>query len=67
LLILISAVTLFAHWPLSAELPAAALIVPLPAGIRNAGDMTLWIITRCPTRGAFVWLTLKGEPPTMGA
>jgi hypothetical protein len=49
-LVVISAVALFVHWPLSAELMAAALIVLLLAGIRNAWDMTVWIITRSPTR-----------------
>jgi hypothetical protein len=49
-LVVISAVALFVHWPLSAELMAAALVVLLLAGIRNAWDMTAWIITRSPTR-----------------
>jgi hypothetical protein len=51
LLVVISAVTLFVHWPLSAELLAGALIVLLLAGIRNTRDMTVWIVTRSPTRG----------------
>lgn len=50
LLVVISAVTLLVHWPLSAELMATALIVLLLAGIRNAWDMTSWIITRPPSR-----------------
>ena len=41
LLVVISAVTLFVHWPLSAELIATALIALLLAGIRNAWDMTV--------------------------
>jgi hypothetical protein len=49
LLVVASAVTLFAHWPSSAELIAAALIVLLLAGIRNAWDMTVWIVTRSQT------------------
>jgi hypothetical protein len=50
LLVAASAITLFEHWLSSAELIAAALIVLLLAGIRNAWDMTVWIITRSPTR-----------------
>jgi len=50
LLVVVSAITLFAHRSLSAELTAAALIVLLLAGIRNAWDMTVWIITRSQTR-----------------
>jgi hypothetical protein len=50
LLVVVSGVTLFAHRPLSAELTAAALIVLLLAGTRNAWGMPLWIITRSQTR-----------------
>lgn len=50
LLVAASAITLFEHWLSSAELIAAALIGLLLAGIRNAWDMTVWIITRSPTR-----------------
>jgi hypothetical protein len=50
LLVVVSAGALFAHRPLSAELAAVALIVLLLAGIRNAWDMTVWIITRSPLR-----------------
>ena len=49
-LVLVSAVALFEHRRSSAELMAAALIVLLLAGIRNAWDMTVWIITRSQTR-----------------
>jgi len=49
LLAVVSAVALFAHWPLSAELIAAALIVVLLAGIRNAWDMTVRVVTRSQT------------------
>ncbi|HXW28020.1 MAG TPA: hypothetical protein VEK55_01550 [Xanthobacteraceae bacterium] len=49
LLVVVSAVALFEHWPLSAELIAAALIVLLLAGIRNAWDMTVWVVTRSQT------------------
>jgi hypothetical protein len=50
LLVVVSAVTLFEHRPLSAELIGAALIVLLLAGIRNAWDMTIWIIARSQPR-----------------
>jgi hypothetical protein len=50
LLVVVFTVTLFEHQPLSAKLTAAALIVLLLAGIRNAWDMTVWIITRSQTR-----------------
>jgi hypothetical protein len=49
LLVAVSAITLFEHWLLSAELIVAALIILLLAGIRNAWDMTVWIITRSQT------------------
>jgi hypothetical protein len=49
LLIVVSAVTLLAHWPLSADLMAIALVVLLLAGVRNAWGMTLWIIMRSQT------------------
>ena len=49
LLVAASAITLFERSPSSAELIAAGLIVLLLAGIRNAWDMTVWIITRSPT------------------
>ena len=50
LLVVVSAVTLFEHRPLSAEVMAAALIVLLLTGIRNAWDMIVWIITRLQTQ-----------------
>jgi hypothetical protein len=43
LLVVISAVTLFVHWPGRAKLTATALIISLLAGIRNAWDMSVWI------------------------
>jgi hypothetical protein len=49
LLVAAAAIALFEHWLLSAELIAAALLVLLLAGIRNAWDMTVWIITRSQT------------------
>jgi hypothetical protein len=50
LLVVVSAVTLSEQRPLSAELIGAAVLVLLLAGIRNAWDMTIWIITRSQTR-----------------
>jgi len=50
LLVIVSAVTLFEHRPLSAEVIAASLVILLLTGIRNAWDMTVWIITRSQTR-----------------
>jgi hypothetical protein len=49
LLVAAAPIALFEHWLLSAELIAAALLVLLLAGIRNAWDMTVWIITRSQT------------------
>jgi len=50
LLVVISAITMFVRWPLSAELMVTALIISLLARIRNAWDMIVWIITRSPSR-----------------
>jgi hypothetical protein len=50
LLVAVSAVTLSEQRRLSAELIAAAVLVLLLAGLRNAWDMTIWIITRSQTR-----------------
>jgi hypothetical protein len=50
LLVIVSAVTLITYRPLSAEVIAASLIVLLLTGIRNAWDMSVWIITRSQTR-----------------
>jgi len=51
LLALISAVLLVMQSPLSAELIAAALLTLLFAGIRNAWDMTVWMMIRTPGAG----------------
>jgi len=50
LLIGVAAWALYARSPSSPELIAVALIVLLVAGIRNAWDMTVWIVTRSPRR-----------------
>jgi hypothetical protein len=52
LLALASAVALFMQSPWSLELLAAALITLLLAGIRNAWDMTIWIVIRTPVPDA---------------
>ncbi len=54
-LALAAAALAFAHSGVSAYLMAAALLVLLLAGLRNAWDMTLWIMLRTPTGG--------GAPP----
>jgi len=50
LLFVVSAGTLLLQWPFSAELMAAALVVLLVAGIRNAWDLTIWLIVQSRTR-----------------
>jgi len=52
LLALASAVVLFMQYPWSLELLAAALITLLLSGIRNAWDMTIWIVIRTPVPDA---------------
>ncbi len=47
-LILVSAGLLLAHALLSLEVLAAALITLLLAGLRNAWDMTIWIVIKSP-------------------
>jgi hypothetical protein len=42
----------FLHSAVGAFVMAAALLVLLLAGLRNAWDMTLWIMLRTPTGGA---------------
>jgi len=46
LLVVAAATALLAHAPWSSELMAAGLIVLMLAGIRNAWDMTIWIVMR---------------------
>jgi hypothetical protein len=48
LLVLICAFLLFKEWASGLDLLAAALITLLLAGIRNAWDMTVWIVIRTP-------------------
>jgi hypothetical protein len=50
---LIAAVLLFEQAKIGAELIAAALLILLVAGLRNAWDMMLWIVIK----------TRSGEPP----
>jgi hypothetical protein len=47
-LVLLSAGLLFEQSPWGLELLAAALITLLFAGVRNAWDMTMWIVIRVP-------------------
>jgi hypothetical protein len=49
LLILAAGILLLVRLPWSAEVTAAALVVLLFAGVRNAWDMTTWIMMRTPT------------------
>jgi hypothetical protein len=48
LLILISGILLFMQKPAGLDSLAAALITLLLAGIRNAWDMTMWIVIKAP-------------------
>jgi hypothetical protein len=48
LFVLLSAVLLVNEWGSGLDLLAAALITLLFAGIRNAWDMTIWIVIRTP-------------------
>ena len=52
LLALTAAVLLFLHHESSADLIAAALLVLLFAGVRNAWDMMVWIVLKTPSGGA---------------
>jgi len=45
-----AAVLLFMQSPAGPDVLAAALVVMLLAGIRNAWDMTLWIMLNTPTK-----------------
>jgi len=49
LLVLASGILLLLRKPWSSDVTAAALLVLLFAGIRNAWDMTTWIMMRTPT------------------
>jgi len=49
-LVVASGVLLFAEWAASSDVMAAGLMTLLFAGLRNAWDMTIWIVIRSPTR-----------------
>jgi len=59
-LVLASGVMLLLRTNRSAEVTAAALVVLLFAAIRNAWDMTTWIMMRTPTSAQ---LPSSAEPP----
>jgi len=59
-LVLASGVMLLLRTNWSAEVTAAALVVLLFAAIRNAWDMTTWIMMRTPTSAQ---LSSSAEPP----
>jgi hypothetical protein len=60
LLVLAAGILLLLRMQWSAELTAAALVVLMFAGIRNAWDMTTWIMMRTPTTAQ---LSPPDEPP----
>lgn len=60
LLVLVAGILLLVHKAWSAEVTAAALVVLLFAGVRNAWDMTTWIMMRTPTTAS---LQPPDEPP----
>ena len=60
LLVLAAGILLLLDKAWSAEVTAAALVVLMFAGIRNAWDMTTWIMMRTPTS---VSLSQSGEQP----
>jgi len=60
LLVLASGIMLLLHTRWSAEVTAAALVVLMFAAIRNAWDMTTWIMMRTPTSAQ---LPTSGEAP----
>jgi hypothetical protein len=60
LLLLAAGILLLVHKQWSAEVTAAALVVLLFAGVRNAWDMTTWIMMRTPTSAP---LRPPDEPP----
>ena len=63
LLILVAGILLLLDKAWSAEVTAAALVVLMFAGIRNAWDMTTWIMMRTPTS---VQLPSSSEQPPSG-
>jgi hypothetical protein len=52
LVLLAAAALLLVRSPLGADLAAAALLILLAAGIRNAWDMTVWTATKSPPGAA---------------
>jgi hypothetical protein len=60
LLVLAAGILLLVRTRWSAEVAAAALVVLLFAGVRNAWDMTTWIMMRTPTTAS---LPSPDEPP----
>jgi hypothetical protein len=60
LLVFAGGMLLLFHKPWSSEVTAAALVVLLLGAIRNAWDMTTWIMMRTPTS---VPLSPPSEPP----
>lgn len=48
-LVVAAAVLLFMHSPAGPNVMAAALVILLVAGIRNAWDMTVWTVLKTPT------------------
>ncbi len=60
LLVLVASGFLLADSVVGLELIAAALMVLMLAGLRNAWDMTIWIVLRSPTAPGV-------EPPEQGA
>lgn len=60
LVVLASALLLIMQSAASADLIAAGLLILLVAGIRNAWDMTLWVVLRSPSGSA---PSSESEPP----
>ena len=60
LLVLAAGILLLLRLRWSAEVAAAALVVLMFAGVRNAWDMTTWIMMRTPTTAS---LPPSGEQP----
>jgi hypothetical protein len=60
LLVLAAGILLLLRMQWSAEVTAAALVVLMFAAIRNAWDMTTWVMMRTPTTGQ---LRAPDEPP----
>jgi hypothetical protein len=64
LLVLASGILLLLHMRWSSDVTAAALVVLLFAGVRNAWDMTTWIMMRTPTSASLPPANVPpSEPP----